>query len=349
MIEWVRLSFLDLGKERVKEILEKTGSLSQFFSLSRNDLLSLGFDEEEADEILNPPPALEDAVKKIEKLNIKVIPFISPAYPASLNVFPASPPVLFVRGEIKPEDENACGIVGTRLPSDYGRKIAYDTARKLAERGVTVVSGLARGIDTQAHLGALEGNGRTIGVLGCGPDRIYPASARAIAERIMENGAIVSEFPPGTPPLKHHFPRRNRIISGLSRVLLVVEATMRSGTFSTVSWALEQGKEVFAVPGDITRRTSEGTNYLIKSGARVFTSWEDLSSFLNLTPPERKPVELSQEEKLILSLLEEPRTLDYLIAKTDLSPQRLFSLLLLLEVKGKIREIGGKRWERIEF
>ncbi|RKZ20413.1 DNA-protecting protein DprA, partial [bacterium] len=191
--------------------------------------------------------------------------------------------------------------------------------------------------------------GRTIGVLGCGPDRIYPASARAIAERIMENGAIVSEFPPGTPPLKHHFPRRNRIISGLSRVLLVVEATMRSGTFSTVSWALEQGKEVFAVPGDITRRTSEGTNYLIKSGARVFTSWEDLSSFLNLTPPERKPVELSQEEKLILSLLEEPRTLDYLIAKTDLSPQRLFSLLLLLEVKGKIREIGGKRWERIEF
>ncbi|KPJ53872.1 hypothetical protein AMJ39_02895 [candidate division TA06 bacterium DG_24] len=216
------------------------------------------------------------AARRLSELGARAVPFTSSEYPASLGELSGMPPLLYVMGELLPEDSLGIALVGSRKSSPYGRLVAERLAADLARSGITVVSGLARGIDTAAHRAALDAGGRTIAVLGCGIDRIYPRENRALRERIRAQGAVVTEFPLGAPPLARHFPARNRIISGLSLGVVAVEARLRSGVMSTVRWALDQGREVFAVPGNIDSPGAEGTNRLIQQGAKLVLGVEDI-------------------------------------------------------------------------
>ena len=221
-------------------------------------LLSMGED---------PPDAGEVAL--LEKGGVRLISFEDADYPVNLREIPDPPPVLFVRGSILPEDRSAIAVIGSRKASGYGISVCRRLVRELVVRGFSIVSGMARGVDASAHWAALDGQGRTIGVLGTGVDVIYPKSNKPLFERAPRQGALVSEFLPGTEPFAKNFPRRNRIISGMALGVLVVEAAERSGTMITVRTALEQGREVFAVPGDVRSPVSRGTNRLIKEGAKL--------------------------------------------------------------------------------
>ncbi len=248
-------------------------------------------------------------------------------------------------------------IVGSRKPSSYGRAVVLRLAEELASRGIVVISGLARGIDATAHLGALKG-GKTIAVLGSGLENIYPRENRPLFERIVEDGAVVSEFPAQSPPLGFHFPIRNRIISGLSLAVVVVEAAKRSGSLITARLALEQNREVMAVPGNITSELSQGTNWLIKSGAKPVESWEDVAEEFPsplkeqiLSPKEgkkRKLPSMNSDEKFLFGLLQPDSTIhiDEILEKSDFSVSEALSTLLSLELKGLVLQNPGKYFQR---
>jgi len=237
-------------------------------------------------------------------------------------------------------------IVGSRRATAYGRAAAERLAYELAGRGVTVVSGLANGIDAAAHKGALRAGGRTIAVLGCGLDVDYPASNRRLREKIVTTGALITEFPLGTPPLPGNFPKRNRIVSGLSLGIVVVEAAPKSGTFSTVKWAAEQGREVFAVPGDINRRTSEGTNRLITDGAKLTTCADDILEEIGIGTSGNAPAEVAPltepERKAVIVLECGPAHIDDVARNSKMSVNETLSVLLALELKGVVRQSPGK-------
>jgi DNA processing protein len=276
-------------------------------------------------------------------------------YPMNLKGLEDAPPIIYCRGKLLPEDSNAVSIVGTRRATEYGKTVARTLGKELAELGITVISGMASGIDTQAHTGALLGKGRTLAVMGTGIDLIYPSSNRNLATRIVGNGALITELPPNSPALPYHFPARNRIISGLSKAVVAVEAAERSGVFSTVRWALEYGRDVYALPGDINRRVAEGTNKLIKEGAIPLTSYKDILENTDLKIKESKKKdqkmipELSETEKLIYKVLElTPKSTDNLVGETGLDPQTIMPTMALLELKGLVREIPGKRFIREE-
>ncbi len=267
-----------------------------------------------------------------------------------------NPPfLLYLKGEVKKKDIDALAIVGTRRATTYGKLITRRLARALARKGVTIVSGLARGIDTAAHQGALEVGGRTIAVLGSGIDIIYPGENKKLAEEIAKRGAVVSEYSLGTQPNALHFPQRNRIISGLSKGVLVIEAPLKSGALITADFALEQGREVFAVPGNITSPNSQGTNRLIKEGAKLVECAEDILEELEFSylKKEDKQVldreipSLFSEEREIFSLLkEEPVHIDSLISESNLAASRVGELLMKLQIKGLARELPGKLFVR---
>jgi DNA processing protein len=262
------------------------------------------------------------------------------------------PALLYLRGALRREDELAVAIVGSRKTSAYGREVTERIGRDLARHGVTVVSGMARGIDSVAHKGALQGGGRTIAVLGCGVDVIYPSENRNLFHQIIEQGAVLSEFPMGSPPEAGHFPRRNRIISGLSIGVVIVQASGESGSLITAGYALEQGREVFAVPGNIGAEGSRGTNQLIKEGAKLVESSEDILE--EVLPQWRREGETAQKggdavltlteaEKCLYGLLDEtPLHIDALIRESQLDPGSVSSLLLNLELKGLISQWPGK-------
>ncbi|MEJ2567441.1 MAG: DNA-processing protein DprA, partial [candidate division WOR-3 bacterium] len=244
-------------------------------------------------------------------------------------------------------------IIGTRRATEYGRNVARTLAKKLSGLGITIVSGMAMGIDTQAHIGALEGGGRTLAVMGTGIDLIYPSSNRNLAPQIVECGALLTELPPMSRALPYHFPARNRIIGGLSKAVIAVEAAEKSGVFSTVRWALEYGRDVYALPGDINRKVSEGTNRLIKSGAIPLTSYKDLLDNTELLTTIRKEEEetkiisLSEQEEIVYKALESnPKSTDVLANETGLKPQVVMTAMALLELKGLSREVSGKRFIR---
>ena len=271
-------------------------------------------------------------------------------YPENLRHIASPPKKLFVRGNILPEDQTAIAIVGSRKPTPYGQKAAYDLAAQLAELGVTIISGLAFGIDIEAHKGALDAGGRTIAVLGTGVDdsSIYPHTHKPLADKIMQNGALVSEFEPGTPALPHHFPQRNRIISGLSLGTIVVEAAEKSGSLITANFALEQGREVFAVPGLIYSLLSTGTNKLIQQGAKLISEANDVLAELNLAleqninPEQKNSSSSSPKEKIILECIEKGITeTNDIIASTSFSAGETLSLITMLELKGRIKNIGN--------
>lgn len=270
-------------------------------------------------------------------------------YPALLRAIPDAPHALYVRGALPQANERLVAVVGTRRPTPYGREAATLLTRALGRAGFSIVSGLASGIDTIAHQAALEEGARTYAVLGSGIDVIYPAANRRLADRIARQGAIVSELPPGTRPLKHHFPQRNRIISGLSMGTLIVEARERSGALITAEFALEQGREVFAVPGSIFSQASVGTNRLIQQGARLARNVSDILSEFGLEAVQvaAESIGITEEPRvrnILECLRDEPQQLDVLIRSTKLQAGQVLSALTVLEVRGMVEHLGGQRY-----
>jgi DNA processing protein len=299
---------------------------------------------------------VEEHLSRLQACGGQMLTLDDPAYPVRLKDIPFPPPVIFVKGEIKGEDALAVALVGTRRASYYGVKTSRSLAKELARRGVTVVSGLARGIDTAAHQGALEGGGRTLAVLGCGLDVVYPPENRELYSRIQESGALVTEYPLGTPPEAHNFPRRNRIISGLVLGVLVVESGLKSGAHITAQCGLEQGREVLAVPGPISSPTSLGPHRLIQQGAKLVQGVDDILTELPQAdglvrpaadgpapdPVTAHPTLFRVDDPLLPLLGSEPLQLDELVQASRLPAPEVMSRLTLLELQGLVRELPGK-------
>ncbi len=341
------LSIEKLNETRLYKLLERLKNPTAIISAKFEELLDI-VGAEVARQITNLK--IDEKIKRrweiMEELGIRVIPYYSELYPEWLKAIEHFPPVLFVRGKILPQDEIGIGVVGTRGATVYGKTIAQNFAGEFARAGVCVISGMARGIDTAAHLGALNNNGRTIAVLGCGIDIVYPPENRTLMQRIIENGAVVSEFNIQTPPLAQNFPKRNRIIAGLSKAIVAIEAKEKSGVMNTVEWALQQNKDIFAIPGNIYSRTSAGTNRLIKEGAIPVTSATEILNSLGIkfTKKEREVREIifSDKERLVWdSLSYEPIYLDELKERVGLSTAEILKILLDLEIKGIVKQLPG--------
>ena len=340
------LSINKLNETRLYDLLEHFGSSKNILEAAHSDLIDKVGPEMARGIKHFSPHALREKARLLKELEIELFPYYSPGYPAWLKNIDHFPPVIFVRGTIMPRDEISIAVIGTRGASVYGKEIARRFAGEFAAAGATVVSGLARGIDTEAHHGALNHNGRTIAVLGCGMDICYPPENRKLMTEIAKQGAVISEFDIGTPPYAQNFPKRNRIVSGLSKAIIAIEAKERSGVMNTVKWALDQNKDVFAVPGNIYSRTSSGTNQLIKEGAIPVTSADEVLEYLGMkhTRKERKVKEIILDEYEaalweVLSL--EPTYLDTLAETTGQPTSVILKSLLSLEMKGYIKQLPG--------
>lgn len=344
----------------VRERIARYGSAIKFLhDLGRKEGLVGDTSAEENWRSLDWRRAIEEQRDRAAKAGATLVLHGEEGYPPHLGPIPSPPPFLFVRGRFREEDALAVAIVGSRHPTAYGVRVAEQLAADLACRGVSIVSGFARGIDTAAHRGALGAEGRTIVVLGSGVDVIYPPENRRMVERVLAHGALVSQFPMGTPPLPAYFPLRNRTISGLCLGTLVVEAAEKSGALITAGFAGELGREVFSVPGSITSPVSQGTNRLIQDGAKLVRGWEDVVAEL----PEvwraclKAPIEsapstaaLRGDEGAVVALLgDEPVSIDHLIRESGLPSNRISALLLELELKGLVRNIPGQGYVRARW
>jgi DNA processing protein len=293
---------------------------------------------------------LSGYLEKLTRQNIQILTWEDAAYPARLKEIDQPPPVIYLRGTLLPDDAWAVAIVGTRRVTSYGRQVADDLAGFLAQNGVSVVSGLARGVDAVAHEAALKAGGRTIAVLGCGVDRIYPPEHARLAERLAAQGALMSDYAPGTPPDGVNFPPRNRIISGLSLATVVIEAGETSGALITATFAAEQGREVFAVPGNITAPQSKGTNRLIQDGARPLLKPQEILEALQLTQvSEHKAARIAlpadETEAQVLKVIAlEPLHIDEVRANLALPIEKVSATLAMMELKGMVRQVGGMRY-----
>jgi DNA processing protein len=350
---WVGFNLVKgIGSVRLQGLLDFYGSAEIAWSAPSEGLRAAGL----------PPKVLENFLQirrqvdlvriwdKITSQCIQVLTWNDADYPRRLKEIDQPPPTLYVRGSLLPEDQLAIAIVGTRRITVYGRQVAEDTATILAQNAVTVVSGLARGVDAAAHQAALKAGGRTIAVLGSGVDRIYPPENRKLAEQITENGAVISDYAPGTPPDSLNFPPRNRIISGLSIATLVVEAGTESGALITATYAAEQGREVFAVPGNINAPQSRGANRLIRDGARPLLHPMDLLEALELEHVQQHvqaqilfPAD-EVETKILGIIQNEPVHVDEIRARTDLPIEKVSATLSLMELKGIVRQVGGMNY-----
>ncbi len=316
---------------------------------------ALDIDASELDDFRQAWDVAMEIKEYTERNGIEIIKYGDPSYPELLKEIPTPPAILFVRGSIELRDRSAVAIVGARKASIHGRKIAFDLSRALSASGLTIVSGLARGIDTASHLGALSSGGRTIAVLGCGIDRVYPPENASLAENIQASGAVISEFLPGTPPLRENFPQRNRLIAGLGMGTIVVEAGEASGALITANFALEFNRSVFAVPGTPGFRGSVGTNSLLKQGARLVEGPEDVleeicpqirwKGQLKLSSNEVSMSEL--EATLLESLSNMPTHIDEICEEVKLEPAMLLGILLSLEAKGLVKSLPGKFYIRL--
>ena len=352
---WVALNqFSKFGPLRFKKLLKYFQTAEQIFNAPINEFKNAGIEESIAQEFISMrtkinPDQLWD---NLEKENIKIVTINEDAYPKLLKEIHNPPALLYYKGKLE-HDEYTLAVVGTRKCTSYGQQIVNDIVKKLISSNLTIVSGLALGIDTLAHSATLEARGRTISILGTGLDKqsIYPVTNKYLADKIVsEGGCIFSEFPLGTPPLKHHFPQRNRIISGLSLGTLVIEAGERSGALITAFLALEQNREVFSVPGNIYSPVSAGPNKLIKLGAKTITSAEELIESLNLTQAteyiKTKEIvgETETEKKIIPHLDHEPKHVDELIRLTKLDTSTINSTLTIMEMKGMVKNLGGMQY-----
>ena len=372
--DWVELNMTPgIGPRAAAKLLERFGSAEAVYSATRAELEQLRLVPEAVDSIIaRDLQARADAeIEAVRRLGGDILLLDDGVYPASLREIYDPPIVLYVKGAWSECLNQPCvGVVGSRKCSTYGQNAALMLSRDLAQRSVTVVSGFARGIDAAAHRGALEAGGRTVAVLGTGIDEVYPRDHKRLATEVLDRGgALVSQFPLGTPPVSENFPYRNRIISGLSLGVLVVEASEHSGSLITARLAIEQNREVFAVPGNITSRNSFGTNYLIKgAGAKLVQQWQDIATELppqiaaRLLPPpfgEQKepslsdklsfvPEGLSRTETSVFKLLtpDSPLHIDSLVDKSKLKMSELTAALLALEMRELIRALPGRCFVR---
>jgi DNA processing protein len=305
--------------------------------------------------------AIDEEVKALDRLGLSIVTLSDSEYPARLKTIHDPPPVLYVSGALSPADRQAVAIVGSRKATAAGRVFTEQLSRELASLGLTVVSGLARGIDAAAHRGALAAKGRTVAVLGCGLDRTYPPEHQALRKQIESNGAVIAELPLGSYPHGYHFPRRNRIISGMCVGVVVTEAALESGSLITARLAAEQGREVFAVPGFVKTETSRGPNGLIKQGATLVEGIEDILPELlpqldsdfqarlasSMKPPTAPPEPNELEHRLYLCLTWEACHIDDLIEHSGLPAAEVSALLLSLELKGLLRQLPGHFYVRL--
>lgn len=346
-----------LGSLKIRQLLDKFENADNILKASKKDLCSAGsITAELADSIIAQRTEIDfdSELRLIEKKNVKVITYLDEDYPKNLKEIYDAPILLYCMGQFSKADELSVALVGSRKASFYGRSIAEKFAAQLAALGITVVSGLARGIDTASHKGAMGAKGRTIAVLGSGLNNLYPPENIKLAKEISEESVVVSEFPMNTAPLAFNFPRRNRIISGLSKGVVVVEAARKSGALITADCALEQGREVFAVPGKVDSSASHGTNRLIQQGAKLVQNVEDIVEELKLNlclKPEDKNSGLSnleEDEKDLLFLINsEPVNIDQLAVSSGKDLMRMSELLLKLQMKRLIKELPGKNYARM--
>jgi DNA processing protein len=347
---WIGFNIVQgIGPARVRALLDHFGSLEMAWRADSAELKRAGLDRRAIENLLTTRSriSLDEEMEKIARQGVTVLTWDHPAYPSLLRQIHHPPAVLYVKGEIRSEDEWAVAVVGTRRATVYGREAARQIASDLVRNGVTVVSGLARGIDAEAHKSALEAGGRTIAVLGCGIDVVYPPEHTRLAQAIAGQGALVTEYALGTPPESGNFPPRNRIISGLALGVVIVEAGETSGALITADYAAEQGREVFAVPGNIFHRGAKGCNRLIQQGATPVLSVGDILEELNLTmvgqqQEVREVVPQNETESLLLQHLSaEPTHVDELGQESGLPIATVSSTLALLELKGMVRQVGG--------
>lgn len=350
---WVGFNIVrGIGPMRFRALVDHFGDLEKAWHADARELKKAGLDRRALESLMTTRStiSLDGEMEKIERQGARVLTWDDPAYPPRLLNIYNPPPVLYVKGEILSEDQWAVAVVGTRRATVYGKEAARWIAGDLARNRVTIVSGLARGIDSEAHRAALDAGGRTIAVLGSGIDIIYPPESRRLAQAVVERGALVSEYAIGTPPEAGNFPPRNRIISGLSLGVVIVEAGERSGALITGDFALEQGREVFAVPGNIFRRKSMGTNKLIQQGAKPVLSVEDVLEELNLTMVSKQAEvravvpENETEATLLEYITADPIHVDEIGEKSGLPIAQVSSTLALMELKGMVRQVGGMNY-----
>jgi DNA processing protein len=350
---WVGFSLVKgIGAVRLQALLDTFGDAKTAWNASAFELASAGLGARLAERVVQVRSTvnLEEYVARIEKSGLHILTRKDPEYPDHLKEIDQPPPVLYLRGTLTVEDAWAVAIVGTRVVTPYGRQVAEDLATVLAQNGVTVVSGLARGVDAVAHQAALKAGGRTLAVLGSGVDRIYPPEHRALAEKILSQGAVLSDYAPGTPPDSANFPPRNRIISGLSMAVVVVEAGDTSGALITAEFAVEQGREVFSVPGSIYGLQSKGTNRLISNGAKCLLAPQDVLEALDLTRNvERREIRRvipadATEARLLEALSAEPLHVDEIRSKIGLPIESVSAALTMMELKGMVRQVGGMQY-----
>jgi DNA processing protein len=350
---WIGFNLIKgIGAVRMQALLRHFGDLQAAWKAAPIELARAGLSRKVIERILQARQNvdLEKLWEKIESQGIKILTWEDETYPQRLKEIEQPPPVLYIRGDYLPDDLYAVAIVGTRRVTPYGRQITEELSAYLATHGITVISGLARGVDAIAHQTALRAGGRTIGVLGSGVDKIYPPEHRGLAEKMMTQGAIVSDYAPGTPPDAANFPPRNRIVSGLSLAVVVIEAGETSGALITAEFAAEQGREVFAVPGSILAPQSKGTNKLIQNGALPLLSVNDLMQALDLTrmgehKAARKAIPSDETEARLMNVLgEEPLHVDEIRNQTELPIEKVSATLALMELKGMVRQVGGMNY-----
>lgn len=345
---WIPFSFVKgISTDKLLSLIRHFGSPFMFLktgqSTIKNSLPGINnkFLTKIFDSVNEIDPDLE--VIKLEKIGADYVTVDDDLYPENLKTIHDPPLVLYYKGNIQPSDNESIAMVGARNASQYGRNVAEKFAGELGKLGITIVSGLARGIDTMAHKGALHSGGRTIGVLGCGIDNIYPKENRELYQSIEKNGAVISEFPIGTLPVPSNFPLRNRIIAGMTLGTIVVEAGLKSGSLITANLALESGREVFAVPGEITSELSKGTHLMLKEGAKLVENIRDILEELKLKhliekiQDNRIDSSLSETEKIILEcIFHEAKPAEIIIDETGMEPNKIITCLTFMELKGLI-------------
>ena len=331
-------------------------TMEEAWRASREELITAGLDARTATEVVKARDSSDPnaEIDRLADLGVRALPRFDSAYPQRLAEISDSPPVLYVKGQWLPEDEWSVAVVGTRRATAYGRQAAGELTRGLAANRITIVSGLARGIDSIAHRAAIEANGRTVAVLANGLDSVYPPEHAGLAEEIVEQGALITDYPLGTKPRSEFFPRRNRIISGLSLGTLIIEGDYKSGAMITIRLATEQNREVFAVPGSIFSAQSRGPLSLLRDGATPVSRAEDVMEALNLTMVGAQmdfgrvaPPEKPEERALMGALTRDPRHVDEIVRVSGLAAKEVSATLALLELKGLVREVGSMQYVRV--
>lgn len=350
---WVAFSGIPgIGRVRISRLKEYFGTLGNAWKAAEGKLQQAGLDSRSVDAVTNlrPRVSLDAEMEELERYNVDVFVCDDPNYPSRLKEIYDYPPVLYVRGHLPAEGEPCLAIVGTRRPTVYGRQVTEEIVADLARSKIIIVSGLARGIDSVAHRAAIDAGGRTVAVCGSGLDIVYPAENTKLAQAITEHGALVSEYPLGVKPKAENFPLRNRIMSGMSLGVLVVEAGERSGALITAHQAVEQNREVFAIPGSILSPASQGTNRLIQEGAKLVRDYADILQELNLTivVQQAEIQEFSPanevESAILKQLGAEPNHIDEICRHSGLTMPEVSSTLAMLELKGIARQVGNMNY-----